>query len=295
MAGTAVQPSVTPEPGVNSDLAAHLIAQGRVQVPESAAWEAELLGLMAQAQRRLTSSSSVFLMGQDHVGLFLITRDDLIAVAPHLGRTFGAAASRHRRPRTAVRPVADRTDSWAVKPARASPFREFSTEFPVYQDVAAEPAAPASAGEESAGEESAEDSAAVSAEVVDEQVAPVLAGLGPRRGEGAVAKSPIRRALVAAAVVGGVAAGAGLVATVIADGGSDRAPRPVAAPVPTPVQATAVAIPRPAALEEIAKPVASYVPPRAAPQRTHRPAPRPRPRGRWLPNPIPGLPPIPLP
>ena len=233
---------------------------------------------MALARRRLTFSPSVFLMGESHVSLFLVTRDDLVAVAPHLALADENAASKHRKPRgerPAVRPVSDRTVAWTRPPAGpALPGGENSIEFEVPGTDIDQQQARVAADDDGGGSVRTSDS-----------------------GRGA---SAARWTLTIAATVGGLALAGGLVALLAVDRGSSGAPAAVAAvaaAAPAPAAAPPPA-PDADALRQIARPVQAYAQANQATaesRRSDRRPPRPRPRGRWLPNPIPGLPPIRLP
>jgi len=285
--GPAVRRSAAPAPGVDRALAGRLIADGRVSLPESPAWEAELLALMATAQRRLRFTSSVFLMGENHVALFLVTRDDLAAVAPDQVLAEENAVPKHRKPRgerPAVRPISDRTDAWTLPAVNISPAQQHSSELlAVYTE--ADPVA-VSEQVEPLVDDPTEEYAAVE-DVVDDEPGP------------AAHPTPNRRRVVAiGAAAAGVLIVGGLLGVVVVDRNSTPAPQASAPPTSVvPVTTNVPAIDR-AALKDIAKPVELYVTPKntAAPQpANNRSAPRPKPRGRFLPNPIPGLPPIPLP
>ena len=296
MSGPSVRPSVSSEPEVDRALAGLLIAEKRVCLPKSRAWEDELLDLMVTARRRLASSASVFLMGETHVSLFLITRDDIASVAPHLVPTDDNVASKHRKPRgerPAVRPVSDRTDAWTAPPVvREPPLQEFSAEFELaeFEVYEAELHEPDPDSADLADIVKVESDPASDEELADLDDEITRRGAWQRRGTSRWVVT-IGAATIGVALVGGLSA---LLVTT-ADGTSGPQ---AATSAPTPMPTPDAPIPDAAALRKIAMPVESYVKPptvTAEPQRSNRGTQRPRPRGRWLPNPIPGLPPIRLP
>lgn len=270
MSGPHVRLTPASDPEVNFALAAHLIADGRVPMPESAQAHEELLDLMVTARQRLITSSSVFLMGENHIALFLVTREDLAAVAPHLTRTIDRAASKHRKPRAerpSVRHTSDRTGAWAVPASQLTVDGVVSQEFAVHTPVG--------------GEGSPDEARTV--------VIPTAASA--RR----ATPFPISRRtrLLGAAAVGLI--GVGLGAFFIVDPGHNHQPQQAAMPLTVPDTGTQDAALDAIGRHEIAKPAkTAQAQEAAAPRRAHHARPR-QPRGRWMRNPIPGLPPIRLP
>lgn len=70
------------------ELLNYLVAVGRVDHPDNDAWHAELLALVGQARRNLARSEGTFVMGENFVRLFRVTRGDVVAAA--------GQGSRHR-------------------------------------------------------------------------------------------------------------------------------------------------------------------------------------------------------
>jgi hypothetical protein len=271
MSGPHVRLTPASDPEVNFALAAHLIADGRVPMPESAQAHEELLDLMVTARQRLITSSSVFLMGENHIALFLVTREDLAAVAPHLTRTIDQAASKHRKTRAerpSVRHTSDRTGAWAVPPSQLPVGGVSSQEFAVHP---------------AAGTDAADG-------FPDEQRTVVIPTVTAARRAKPFAMSG-RTRLLGAAAVGVIGVGLGAF-FVVAPGQNDQ-PQQASVPLTVPdtgrQDVTIDAIGR----HEIAKPAKKAQTQEPAPRRAHHA--RPRPRGRWMRNPIPGLPPIRLP
>ncbi|MGV9827182.1 hypothetical protein [Gordonia sp. NPDC003429] len=58
-------------------VAEHLVQVGRVQTPENDEWWSELRSLAERGRARLVESDGTFIMGQQHVRLFRVTRRDL--------------------------------------------------------------------------------------------------------------------------------------------------------------------------------------------------------------------------
>lgn len=279
MSGPHVRLTPASDPEVNFALAMHLIADERVRMPESVQAHEELLALMVTARRRLMTSSSVFLMGENHIALFLVTREDLAAVAPHLTRTIDESASKHRKSRAerpAVRHTSDRTGAWAVPTPPAPADDAASHEFAAHGAV--EAAASALAGPSPVDG------------VPDEELTVVIPTAATARRAAAFPVSRRTRLLGAAAV--GVI-GVGLGAFLVVDTDRGGTPHPASAPLTVPDSGRS---PTTIARHEIAKPTrVAPAQESAAPRRAHRARPRPAQRGRWMRNPIPGLPPIRLP
>ncbi|GAB17079.1 hypothetical protein GOEFS_018_01110 [Gordonia effusa NBRC 100432] len=95
------------------DLMNYLVAVGRVAQPDSDAWRSELLGLTVVARRNLAHSEGTFVMGEQFVRLFRVTRND-IAVAARQGS----------RPRTPSRGEADDAPTQPI--ALMQPHPEFT-------------------------------------------------------------------------------------------------------------------------------------------------------------------------
>ncbi|HNP58905.1 MAG TPA: hypothetical protein PK331_16935 [Gordonia sp. (in: high G+C Gram-positive bacteria)] len=272
MSGPHVRLTPASDPEVNFALAAHLIADGRVPMPESAQAHEELLDLMVTARQRLITSSSVFLMGEDHIALFLVTREDLAAVAPHLTRTIDQAASKHRKPRAerpSVRHTSDRTGAWAVPPS------QFPVDVVASQEFAVHTAAATDAADG----------------FPDEQRTVVIPTVAAARRTTHFGVSG-RTRLLGAAAVGLI--GVGLGTFFVVSPGPNHEPQQASVPLTVPDTGSQDLALDAIGRHEIAKPAKkAQAQESAAPRRAHHV--RPRPRGRWMRNPIPGLPPIRLP
>ncbi len=261
-------------------LADLLIADGRVDAPRNLAHEAELLRLVAQARHNLARSHGTFVMGDQFVRLFLLTRDDVVAAH---SATEHRATSRHRSdednpdassgrrfliPR--LYPAAEHTPRPCIPRAT----------MPTDDVVAHLPAIPGP-------------------EPLEGEVLPAVPlSSGPTR-------QVIRPSASARIVLSGAAVLlAAAVATVLI------AVWPTPEPTPATVAQTKTSQPEPVepapadpAKVKLARgPVVSYLAPpppaTAAPERGNAPQQRRKvrgPRTRTIPNPIPGLPPIVLP
>lgn len=62
---------------IDAAVATRLVEVGRVQAPTNAEWGAELRRLIASGRHRLGASDGVFIMGEDYVRLFRLTRNDV--------------------------------------------------------------------------------------------------------------------------------------------------------------------------------------------------------------------------
>ncbi|GAB09511.1 hypothetical protein GOARA_042_00180 [Gordonia araii NBRC 100433] len=286
LSGPAVRPSAARDPELDRALAAVLVADGRAKLPESPEWEAELLTVMATARRRLETSASVFLMGDAYVALILVTRDDLAAVTSRLAPAPDNVASRHRKgrgERPVATPAVGLASSWETPvPGPDDWVQERSAEFSVLDDVRASPLAYEPAESPWVEDESGLES--------DGDIEPV----GGSRRE---LSRPARLALTIGAAATGILLGIGAIVFLAAK--SDDGERRDAGDAPAPAPPSTTVAPDPVLLREVGRPAATYTPPTTAaennaPQRSRRSSPPP-PRGRWLPNPIPGLPPIRLP
>ncbi|MFW0788317.1 hypothetical protein [Gordonia sp. CPCC 205333] len=99
------------------ELMNYLVATGRVAEPEGEAWRAELLAQIAQARRNLARCEGTFVMGEDYVRLFRVTRNDITSVTRR--------GSRHR---TAVDVESDDPPTQPLAPIRLTvlPHPEFT-------------------------------------------------------------------------------------------------------------------------------------------------------------------------
>ncbi|UEA57322.1 hypothetical protein LK459_11765 [Gordonia otitidis] len=79
----------------------HLVRAGRVDPPESADWTAELRLLSQRGRHRLAESDGAFIMGENHVRLFRVTRRDVaqstLACAERVPDAVASSAQASRR------------------------------------------------------------------------------------------------------------------------------------------------------------------------------------------------------
>ena len=79
----------------------HLVRAGRVDAPESADWAAELRLLSQRGRHRLAESDGAFIMGENHVRLFRVTRRDVaqstLACAERVPDAVASSAQAARR------------------------------------------------------------------------------------------------------------------------------------------------------------------------------------------------------